>query len=565
MKDFDIFLEDLANGAKSLGPDELISFISMGSVSERVAANKRLAEVYINKGEFLEAKTFVERAWLISNFSSEILPLVIQLNEELKDYVSLREAYKRIGIKEANKGNVVTALTYFNIWQYVFAKYEKTDKYIYDFDILDAVSRLSMPFQDSARDNLKPISGKIRIAYIIYGWAPALHKIDYAIAEFVDKSRFELVFVIPDKIFQNPLHRDFVKKVENFNCSVITADKDDPLSQVLAIKEKIGGFKPHILFNSASITDFWTYFLSLLVSAPLKPALIGGAMPLYISPVFDLGMVESFHITMDSLIDCARVELSLPLPLKKDHLTLTRGILNIPDNAIIIVCGGRPSKFQDQDYWKVIVQILSQENDSYLVIIGPVKHEINFIDSIIPGEVQARIRFLQSREDYLSIYALADIAIDTYPQSGGIMILEAMALGIPMVTFENDYFKLYDQVTMSLAREFNEIPELIVPRNDFNTFKNVVFKLIHDKEYRDKISRLCSEKTHRARGNPANMVKQFEEIFFKLIEEKLQKQSTIESKGQNEKQDVFGNLNVQTLLFNFFRSLGIRFVKKMGR
>jgi hypothetical protein len=560
---FEQFLQQISDGATFSASYDLVSFLNPDSREERVIYNRRLAEIYLKLEKPTEAKVFAERAWLISDFSNEILPLYIEVHEVLKDYLCIRDGYKRIGIREANRGNVQEAIYYFNLWQYTFAKYEKTDKYAYDFDIFDAVKRLSIPFQFSSNRTVKPVNDKIRIAHIVYSLAPALHKIDHAIAEFIDKSRFETVFVIPATIMSDEVHKKFIDHLEKFNCTVITSDEKNDLSRALDIAAKINSFKPDIIFNSASIADFWSYFIALLFPGKINVASLTGPPPLYVSPIHDCAITPGQHLKIDCLTDCKFVNMELPMPVKEDHLFLGRKSFQIPDDSIVIVSGGRASKFQHPLYWKAVVEILLEQSNAYLIVVGVLKHELLFLHSLVSQEIESRMIFLQSRADYLSIYAMADFAIDTFPQSGGIMIMEIMALGLPIVSFENDFTKLYDQVNNSLAWEYCSIPELIVNRYNFNEFKTVSLNLMQDKAFRVKMALKCKEKAHANHGNSQRMVKRYEEIFMELIKKKLQNHGTIKCKNKTQQEpDLFKDLKFKKLLQYFMRIIWIRILRK---
>jgi glycosyltransferase involved in cell wall biosynthesis len=124
------------------------------------------------------------------------------------------------------------------------------------------------------------------------------------------------------------------------------------------------------------------------------------------------------------------------------------------------------------------------------------------------------------RQDPLNLFCLADVVVDTFPLGGGHVLIEAMALGIPFVSFENDYMKQFDPTDWSVADEFVSIPELIVKRGDFEQFKCVVSNLIEDKSYRSKMGKICREQIHLSMGSPEKGVRYFESILLDIIERK---------------------------------------------
>jgi glycosyltransferase involved in cell wall biosynthesis len=128
------------------------------------------------------------------------------------------------------------------------------------------------------------------------------------------------------------------------------------------------------------------------------------------------------------------------------------------------------------------------------------------------------------REDILSIFCLADVVIDTYPSGGGHVLIDAMALGIPFVSFENNYMRNFDQTDWSVADEFVSIPELIVHRGDFEKFLDAVSKLIEDSEYRRRMGDLCREQIRASMGNPERGIRAYENVLLELINGKMKRQ-----------------------------------------
>jgi glycosyltransferase involved in cell wall biosynthesis len=142
---------------------------------------------------------------------------------------------------------------------------------------------------------------------------------------------------------------------------------------------------------------------------------------------------------------------------------------------------------------------------------------------MLTGEMKRRIHFLGWRgSDYLRGLSLAEVVIDTFPSGGGGVLLDALALGIPCVSFENNYMRLYDQTEWSLADEFILIPELKVPRGDFAELKRVVARLIENPEYRREIARRSTEYVLATRTDAVQSIRDCEKIYLGYLEERLQ-------------------------------------------
>ena len=188
---------------------------------------------------------------------------------------------------------------------------------------------------------------------------------------------------------------------------------------------------------------------------------------------------------------------------------------------MIIMGAGRHTKFQDTGYWKAILDILQQFPNLYYVVVGAEREELPFLDKFNKPDLLKRVIFFGWQKEFNKILGLADILIDTYPSGGGIVLLDAMALSIPVVTFRNNYLQLFDQVDWSPGEEFISIPELLIERGNLEQFKRVVTKLIEDKMFRQRIAGKCRELVHRNFGYPDRMVKNCEDIYVRVLERRL--------------------------------------------
>jgi glycosyltransferase involved in cell wall biosynthesis len=224
---------------------------------------------------------------------------------------------------------------------------------------------------------------------------------------------------------------------------------------------------------------------------------------------------------MDCPVDASIVTMELDLPGRSESAGYSRKDFNLPDNACVLFSGGRPQKFQNAEYWRVILSLLSERPDLYYLAVGVAEDNVPFLSQMMPAEVRNRIQFLGWRTDYLRILGMADIVLDTYPSGGGVVMVDAMAMGIPIISFENDYMKQFDQTEASGAEENIPVPELIIPRGAFDKMKELLSKLIEDKGYRLSVSKRCKEHIFKTRGNPKRMVERCEAIYVKVLENSM--------------------------------------------
>jgi predicted O-linked N-acetylglucosamine transferase (SPINDLY family) len=508
----------------------LLPFLCSEAKEKRCEINARLASAYTKAGKFEQARVFIQRAWVLSGFSSDLVPLYNEICSSLGDIASIRDVYKRLGLKRAAEGDISGAIHYFDLWQYAYATFNSLDRYEYDFDILESMDRLAGPYRFPLRKRTSSQPGRrTRLAYLVKGVAETgsvLLKIIILFARFHNRSRFELTFFTPEteKTVQNsPTGKENLKLFESCNCKVILApDLKNTQESILRVGRRIYEAKPDILITSAALADFKHYFLISLHPTPITIGFIQGPPPQFAPLSLDWGIAWVRHPLTDCPVGCSLVDLEEELPRREDVVPYERHQLNLPEEGILLLSGGRYVKFQDPEFWKAIIDVLGNHPHTIYIVVGVQENQLPFLPPMVPAAIKGRIRFFDWRkeEDYLKILCLADILIDTFPSGGGAILLDAMSLGIPVVSFENNYMKRFDQTDWSVAQEIVSLQEVIVPRRDFVYLKKVISRLIEDKGYRQDISERCRRDVHEKRGNPRRMVERCEEIYVKLIERK---------------------------------------------
>src|SRR5438067_1932210 len=122
---FAAILSRIANG-EMVSSSELLPYLCLERREQRANANKLLAEACWQSGRedhLRHATVFIHRAWVLSRFAPELLPLYIQIYSALDDIAGIREAYKRVGLMMATQGNVSEAIRYFDQWQYAYWRF----------------------------------------------------------------------------------------------------------------------------------------------------------------------------------------------------------------------------------------------------------------------------------------------------------------------------------------------------------------------------------------------------------------------------------------------------------
>jgi glycosyltransferase involved in cell wall biosynthesis len=527
----DSILSRIASG-EAVPPSELLPYLSAESREQRANVNRLLADACWRSGseeQLRHAKTFISRAWLLSRFSPELIPLYERIHSAAGDIDGIRDAYKRLGMTAAAQGDASEALRYFNLWQYGYQRFQRVDRYAYDVDILDCVDRLAAPDRFSPR--LRPDllnAGKIRVAYLAAGVTEVGSPIMMVIAALVrrhDRSRFEPMVFVPETermVKTSAAGREQLERFRSFGCELVMAPDIRPAhARLVALGHIIHGARPDVLITSAALATFDHCFVASLRPAPVTIGLIQGPPQQFAPLTLDWAISWTLHPLLDCPVNCALHHNEFELPSRREVAAYDRGALDIPRDAVVILSAGRHVKFQDRTFWQAIVDLLEGHPSACYVAMGVEETQVPFLSSLLTSELRSRIRFLGWRgDDYLPLLCMADIVIDTFPSGGGAILFDAMSLGVPVVSFKNDYMKLYDQVDWSPAEEFIHVSDLLLERGDFAEMRRLVSRLIEDREYRSEMARRCQEDI-QDRTDGARSLRKYEATCLRVLAHKL--------------------------------------------
>ena len=526
-QELEALLSRIASGG-DVSQDELLPYLCLERKADRAVVNALLADAFFQRQDqqsLQRAGHFIQRAWLLSEFAPELIELYVKILSKLGNVDGIREAYKRLGIDAGQRGDVANALQYFDRWAWAHHSIANLDTYSYDFDILHCVDTLAARYRQPTSRPVQ-ISGdeKIRVAHVLRGLLDPNSNLIYISQQFAryhDRSRFDVTFFAPEsehKIQGSPNGKQFLKEFEDLGYSVVTAPQlNDPVDSLLALNGKIREANPHIFMSCAALSDFSQYFLTALRPAPIMMGLVQGPPPQFAPPWLDWCISWTKHPLMDCPVNCSWVEIKLDYPVDTLEDPCSRKSLDLPDNACVLMSVGRPPKFQSVEFWRTIAELLVEHPESYYVAVGVSDDQVSFLDSLLSPSIRNRVKCLGWRSDVLRVLPTADVVIDTYPNGGGQTIVQAMALGIPLVAYSNDYMKLFDQNEWSPVEDFIRDPEIVIPRGDFIRFKEVVSRLIRDESYRRQVGANCKEEYVRS-ADPSRAIKGCEDVYVRVLE-----------------------------------------------
>ncbi len=129
---------------------------------------------------------------------------------------------------------------------------------------------------------------------------------------------------------------------------------------------------------------------------------------------------------------------------------LTRLQLGLPDDAPLAVCAQSPFKWNPA-FTRAARETLAQVPEARLVVFdSPVGNRSSAFDAYLehafaPFGIDARARVVRlphrSRADFLAVLAVCDIALDTFGFSGGNTSLDALSVGLPVVTLPGVFMR----------------------------------------------------------------------------------------------------------------------------
>lgn len=527
---------------ESVSSEELLPYLCLERREERAAVNRLLAEAYWKSGREEHrghARVSVRRAWLLGRFSPELLPLYTEIHAALGDVQGIRDAYKRVGMAAAERGDVAAALDYFNLWQYADHTFKKLDSYAYDFDILASVDRLAQPHRLAPKPRAEFHAGdRIRVAYLVKGVlepGSVLVKMLLLYARLHDRSRVEPMFFAPEserEVLASEVGREHVRLFEGLGYKLATAPRaDGKRDGLLAVARQIHDAAPDVRVAGAALANFEHYFITSLRPAPFVMGFVLGPPEQFAPLALDWGIAWSRHPLIDCPVNCTLMDMELEMPERGAIRPYERRELGIPDDALILGTAGRYVKFQDPEYWRAIIDLLAGHPRLHYLAMGVEEAQVPFLPSMLTPEVRSRVRFLGWRgEDYLRALCLVDIYLDTYPSGGGTVLNDAMSLAIPVVAFGNDYMKQFTQTDWSPADGFN-MPEIVVPRGDFEQMKRAVSRLADDRGHRLELGRRCRERLRDTRANPERAVRRCEDIYERVLRQELTGSPTRDGHG----------------------------------
>ena len=415
------------------------------------------------------------------------------------------------------------ALKYLNLSRDVYSNNGYGDKYLSNKKISNIIRYLAI--NNKINDGVKLLSRrdvdrkKIKVGHIVFGLKHKNSIIINLISNFGkygDCEKFEHTFYICESSNENrEVEKENIEILKLSGVGIFQSSNIDKLESIHEVANQIIDDSVDVLLVTAVMACYEHFYLMMLLPGYiLRIGLCYGSLEQYYSDSLDFTIASDSHIALNipSNVAVVPVEISFNKPNPSIRLSF-RDKYSINTDAVIIMSGGRPSKFLCREWWKAIIEILELNGNCYFIYSG-VEVDPEFLTSLVPTQLRHRLIRLGWQSNLIETLAGADIFIDTFPSGGGVIVLMAQCLAIPVVTFEDNEFLPFNQNDWNPASKYLPQSEYVIPRWNFELMKEKLQVLISNKNIRNSYAQNCETKYIEEYSRPERMIQRYEEIIY---------------------------------------------------
>lgn len=288
---------------------------------------------------------------------------------------------------------------------------------------------------------------KIRIGYISRNFcaqAVSYYMVNRLIHH--DRDKFEVfVFALGDR--HDEMTERFISNCEHFQ-------QLKNIGDLAAISRAITASNLDLLIYCDIGMDPVTYMLAALQLVPVQAVLVGhgttsglATIQYYISGDFESDEADSHY--REKLIRLPNLG-AAQFPPTIEVAPHSRAQYKIPEDAVVFVsCANGIKHGPKQD--AALIEILRRAPNAYIVLkpfqnppsVNPALSQRLMAAAEAAG-VQQRLRIvppLRKSNEIMGLLAIADLQLDTYPYGGWTTNMEALYMGLPIVTREGDMMR----------------------------------------------------------------------------------------------------------------------------
>jgi glycosyltransferase involved in cell wall biosynthesis len=306
-------------------------------------------------------------------------------------------------------------------------------------------------------------------------------------------------------------HGSSVRRLYKAGIDVTVIDEPDDRQAVRALADSVASFQPEIVHNHMYRAEIVGTRAALLLGEKgcKRPAIVSTVHSSRIRCVEDRQTIRQLTPLMDRLIVVSKAieekvheegRVGAPVSLIYNGVDLQRynhqqpcctfhDEYGIPEGAPIV---GVVARLEAEKGHRTLVdawpEVLAAVPDAWLLVVGEGSERDALEAEAASLGVSERIVFTGRREDVPAITAALDVAVlPSYREAQGLSVLEAMALGRPVV-----------------ASNVGGIPEMIedgvtgvlVPPNDCDALAAAIVRLLEDHPYADMIGKRGHDLVH---------------------------------------------------------------------
>lgn len=466
-------------------------------------AQYRLAEMLQNVGKYKEALQYSEKALELGYDELTVRLLLGALHYQAKDFNCALENYLLLEKKYPNNHHVLNNLG--NLYKDV-GNYELAESYYQN-------AMLNKPDFVTAYSNIffakhyNPSASQGEIVKFAKGWDKkfALPHMNLP-NNSINKDKLLRVGLISSGFKIHPVGQMIASALESSRDDVhfyaySTNDVNDPVTQKIrnackqwqqvrhlsqeATAELIRHDQIDILIDLSGHGDGSCLQAISKRPAPLCVKWVGGL-------VNTMGLESIDYLLSDSIetpegVDDLYTEKLIRLPddyicyMPCSYAPRTTSLPALKNRYITLGCLNNPAKISSELLieWAVLMNQLA---DSRLLLRGPQYESQDFCVRIWDemaqhGVEKARIHLEgpAKHKEFLETYQRIDIALDTWPYSGGLTTCEAMLMGVPVVTLPGPTFAGRHSATHLINAG---LPELVT--NSWDEYRQRVMELASD-------------------------------------------------------------------------------------
>jgi glycosyltransferase involved in cell wall biosynthesis len=326
----------------------------------------------------------------------------------------------------------------------------------------------------------------------------------YSLVKRLDPARYDVRVV-------SLSHGSSVRRMEKAGIEVCVIDEPDDRLAVQALAETLAPMEPEIVHNHMYRAEIVGTRAALLLGEKgcKRPAVISTVHSSRIRCVDDRHALRTLTPLMDRLIVVSKAieqkvreegRVGAPMSLIYNGVDLQRynhqqpcctlhDDYSIPESAPIV---GVVARLEAEKGHRTLIDawplVLTAHPEAWLLVVGEGSERNSLEAQAASLGVANRVVFTGRREDVPAVTAALDISVlPSYREAQGLSVLEAMALGRPVV-----------------ASEVGGIPEMIedgvsgllVPPNDSVALADAIIRLLSDHPFADMIARRGHDLAH---------------------------------------------------------------------